>query len=187
LCGLDTISEVNKKTTAVFEDTRWTDSRMQKLIFRREARAKTGEKWSFGGIDRSLVLYEGRATRSAPIGVLAYSFGAYCNSVHTIGEFGITLALAWITPAMRRRGYGHHLIAHLINYLANNPLRNNAWRIQRKGVTISIHADAYSDGGEALGYCLSGYFDCCADGCAENVPMGRRAWPVRSVVKDVVW
>lgn len=124
----------------------WPAPKLERLIVDATAFSDRPESWKVPRGSWRMVLY--RATDSsdcAPVGMVAFRPVLYVSrSTKKISRCWLTIDLLWITPTARGQGYGKHLVAHLLRYLASRDLATIGHDVARRGVQMVVHAEIHS-------------------------------------------
>lgn len=176
------------RTRAVMGLSGWNAARCERYIRGSTPQKSKPETWRVAGTHRLFLFPFNKTTDDAPIGIFSFTPVLHARLVSgRVFEFWLNLELAWVAPKFRRKGYGTHLAAHLIQYFQEKPINSGQIDIGKGGVSVFVNAEVYSEGGMSLVQYVSSFFTLAEEETREAVRPSRRPWPVKNFSFEGGW
>lgn len=162
----------------------WTPARTARLIKDCTRALARPETWRPEAQTWIMSLHRtDKPAADTPLGFVGFRpWLAYDPDAGRFLRFHLNLDLAWVIPALRGKGYGLHLVAHLLRYLETHPVPASHFGNTLRGLQVTIARPSTPDcrwvGARlAASFEQDGFLTKGAD--AEGLPLP--AWPVISL------
>lgn len=122
----------------------WTSPRLEHLVL---SKCPEGRRAEYSTIPRSswrLVVYRiDETSDDLPVGFIAFTPCLRLNAPGgEVSDFELVIHHLWVAPAARGQGFGGHVAAHLVRYLAAHPIACRGRTVVQPGLRVIVKADS---------------------------------------------